>query len=252
MPLRESSSKKIIEIRENIATGTVEILYAKKDLEKTFEIGDINELARHEFLIGRTRAGELKDSLLLTPHLLIAGETDSGKSTFLRQFIAAHYLNDKTSQFLLIDLKEGVEFQLFEKLPRAAVFSDITSTVTALKKIKPLLKHRLSLLKANGCTNLNQFLKTPYPKRKYTDKITKEMPVGRFLIVVDEASDLFLTGSHAASEHVHVAKDVLGQVARKGRAVGIHLVVATQKPDKRALDTQIKSNLIGSMLPDGG
>lgn len=239
---------KIEDIRENISSGTVDIIYATKELSRKFELGDLPpDLIQSEFIVGKARAKEIRASLLTTPHLLIAGETGSGKSTFLRQFITTNYLKDNTAQFLLIDLKGEVEFQLFRNLRRAAVFSEIGATIGALRKVQPLLKYRLALLKVNGCTNLGQFLKIPFNKRKYTDKITRDMSLGRYVIVVDEAADLFLVGGTTAGEHVHAAKSILGEIARKGRAVGIHLVVATQKPDKRALDSQIKSNLVGAL-----
>ena len=67
----------------------------------------------------------------------------------------------------------------------------------------------------------------------------------RVLVVVDEAAEMFLVGNHASANEIQKARRVLSQIARQGRAVGIHLIIATQRPDTRALDSQIKANLTG-------
>jgi hypothetical protein len=56
---------------------------------------------------------------------------------------------------------------------------------------------------------------------------------------------MFLVGAHAQASDIQAARRILSQVARQGRAVGVHLVIATQRPDSRALDPQVKANLTG-------
>ncbi len=56
---------------------------------------------------------------------------------------------------------------------------------------------------------------------------------------------MFLAGNHANSKEIQAARGILSRIARLGRAVGVHLVVATQRPDTRALDSQVKANLTG-------
>ncbi len=71
------------------------------------------------------------------------------------------------------------------------------------------------------------------------------MNLDRHVIVVDEAAEMFLAGHHAKSEEIQNARRILSRIARQGRAVGIHLVVATQRPDTKSLDPQVKANLTG-------
>ena len=56
---------------------------------------------------------------------------------------------------------------------------------------------------------------------------------------------MFLAGGHAASGDIQTARRVLSQIARQGRSVGVHLIVATQRPDAKSLDPQVKANLTG-------
>ena len=69
--------------------------------------------------------------------------------------------------------------------------------------------------------------------------------LGRKLVVIDEAAEIFLGGHHATSGELNLARKAVSQIARQGRAVGVHLVVATQRPDAKAIDPQVKTNLTG-------
>lgn len=71
------------------------------------------------------------------------------------------------------------------------------------------------------------------------------MNLDRHVIVVDEAAEMFLAGHHAKSGEIQHARRILSRIARQGRAVGIHLVIATQRPDTKSLDPQVKANLTG-------
>ena len=69
--------------------------------------------------------------------------------------------------------------------------------------------------------------------------------MSRKLVVVDEAAEIFLGGHHATNSDLSLARKVISQIARQGRAVGVHLVMATQRPDAKAIDSQVKTNLTG-------
>ena len=62
---------------------------------------------------------------------------------------------------------------------------------------------------------------------------------------MDEAAEIFLGGHHATNSELSVARKSISQIARQGRAVGVHLVMATQRPDAKAIDSQVKTNLTG-------
>jgi hypothetical protein len=67
----------------------------------------------------------------------------------------------------------------------------------------------------------------------------------REVVIVDECSDLFLRCPHITQEDMKTSREVLSRISRMGRAVGIHLILATQRPDAAAIDSQVKSNLSG-------
>ncbi len=78
--------------------------------------------------------------------------------------------------------------------------------------------------------------------------IASEKPkqiLNREFIIVDEAAELFLASDKAKASDVQRARRILSDIARRGRAAGVHLIIATQRPDSRSLDPQVKANLPG-------
>jgi S-DNA-T family DNA segregation ATPase FtsK/SpoIIIE len=208
----------------------------------TFRIPDINSIGKAHFVVGTTRSKIIYSDLDTCPHLLVAGQTGKGKSTFSRQLITSLYLNDKSARFTLIDLKGGLEFQLFERLDRVTVPESIKKALYAIEEHSSVVDNRMQLLKANRCKDI-----TAYFALKAQGKTTTESKgeLNRHIIVVDEAAEMFLAGSHASAQEIQTAKRVLSKIARQGRSLGVHLVVATQRPDTKALDPQVKANLSG-------
>lgn len=87
-----------------------------------------------------------------------------------------------------------------------------------------------------------------YSERKRAGKCSEaDLDFDRLVLVVDEIAELFLSNVSEKYHNASEAKAVLSRIARLGRAVGIHLIAGTQRPDARVLDTQIKSNLPGKI-----
>lgn len=214
-------------IEEDRIRGTVDITFSKTPIPETVELTqpEIGTLREGEFFIGSGHAGLKKVSLSECPHLLVAGETGSGKSTFLQQFITSMYRRNPRMSLTLIDLKGGLEFSIFSNLPGISVVADREEANQRLGDFPEMIGKRLQLLRSLGARSVED-LSSP-----------KAMP--RHLVIVDEAAEMFL------SPEDNAAKSILSQIARQGRALGIHLVMATQRPDTRALDPQIKANLTG-------
>lgn len=229
------------EVRENRAQGTMDFIYGLDPMPPEFSPENYSFLGANKFLVGTTRSKQYVADLRDTPHLLVAGQTGGGKSTFLRQFITSLYLNNPYYQFSLIDLKGGLEFQLFENLPRIEVIGDVAGSVYLLQKTAQEVASRMELLKENKCKDISGYMALPPEKRK----TAPSSKLSRHVIVVDEAAELFMAGSHSTAADVQSARRILSQIARQGRSLGIHLVIATQRPDSRALDPQIKANLPG-------
>lgn len=228
----------IDEIKEHRETRTVDIIYSHYPMATDVTYLPDGADRSFEFKIGQTRANTITASLKDTPHLLVAGQTGGGKSTFLRQLIVHLHLQKKGTHFLLIDLKGGLEFAMFENRKNFAVVPHVLSAVAELQKINSMLDERMAFLKENVCKDIDAYF-------KLKDKPAKAPNLSRQIIVVDEAAEMFLAGHHAKSNEVQAARRILSRIARQGRALGIHLVVATQRPDSKSLDPQVKANLTG-------
>lgn len=225
--IKEDREKRTVDLIYSHYPMATEILYSQEKAKRSFE-----------FLVGQTRANTITTSFKDTPHLLVAGQTGGGKSTFLRQLIVHTHLQKKGCQFLLIDLKGGLEFSMFENRKLFNVVPNVLAAVTQLQKINSLIDERMTFLKDNACKDIDTYFKK-------VNKSKEKIDLTRQIIVVDEAAEMFLAGHHAKSKDVQAARGIMSRIARQGRALGIHLVVATQRPDSKSLDPQVKANLTG-------
>lgn len=226
----------IEEIRENRVQGTVDVIYAFAPVPKDVPFPSMDTVGPWSFLVGKTRSQEVVANLRETPHQLIAGETGGGKSTFLRGVITTLYLCNQRAHFHLIDLKGGMEFQIFEKLPRVTVLDEIYETSATIKRLSNDLDYRMSLLKEAKCQNIDQYWK---------EQPGSHVSLPRQVVVIDEAAEAFLMHPGVESKLIHENRAGVSRIARLGRSVGVHLVIATQRPDSKALDSQTKANLTG-------
>ncbi len=237
----------IDEIRENRTEGTVDVIYAAKPMPELCKVADYKNITKSNFIIGTTRAKQLKANLNSVPHLLVAGQTGGGKSTFLRHFITSLYLNDDSCRFTIVDLKAGLDSQLFENLPRIEIPQTMEKAIAVLADLSKTIDYRMKLLRANKCKDISEYFKLAKEKRIEIAPENTDIQAGlcRHIIIIDEAAEMFLANDRAKTGDVHEARRILSQVARQGRSIGLHLVIATQRPDSRALDPQIKANLTG-------
>jgi len=228
------------EIRENREKGSVDIIYARTPIPSLIAWNN-DWLDHRSIVIGETRSKLIRSDFPETPHLLVAGQTGGGKSTFLRQLITAQYVTDPQAVFTLIDLKGGLEFQLFQDLPRINVLPDLRSASIELGKFSSTVKARMALLRSLKFKDRDSYLADCKAKRKKPDAVIKS----RIIIVIDEAAEMFLAGNQSPARDIQKAREIISQIARQGRAVGVHLIIATQRPDSRSLDPQVKANLTG-------
>ena len=226
----------IDEFREDIARGTLTMLYAHEPMSPNEPLENVRAFPGYSFAVGKGRSGWVVAKLQDIPHYLVAGLTNSGKSTFLRQAITTLYLNNPKMEFSLIDLKGGLEFQLFEGLKRVRVFASASQALTALRDASAELDHRIGLLRDRKCKDI-----IAYNQLEDVDRIARK------LLVVDEAAELFLAGDGASANESQEARRVASHIAAQGRAVGIHLIIATQRPDKTAVASHTKTNLQGRL-----
>ncbi len=169
---------------------------------------------------GATKLQHLRLGKGTSQHVLIAGKTGSGKSTFLHILItngALHYGPDQL-HFYLIDFKKGVEFKTYatHELPHArviAIESDREFGVSVLERLDAILKERGDLFRDIGVQDLAGFRDA---------RPGVEMP--RILLVVDEFQEFFVEDD----KHAQTAALMLDRLVRQGRAFGIHVLLGSQ------------------------
>jgi DNA segregation ATPase FtsK/SpoIIIE, S-DNA-T family len=225
-----------------------EVVYLRRILESaTFQKArGVLPLALGKDLNGRPYVADLAKM----PHLLIAGATGSGKSICINTLITSlvYRHSPKTLRLLMVDPKM-VELSIYGDLPhlRHPVVTDPQDAATVLKWAVLEMERRYALLSENGARSLAEFNKRaedgaplrraePVGADDDPERWTYvEGPLPFIVVIVDELADLMM------SVQAEVEKP-LAQLAQKSRAIGIHLVVATQRPSVNVITGLIKAN----------
>ena len=181
------------------------------------------------FAIGRDIAGRpVVGTLDKMPHLLIAGQTGSGKSVMINTLLTSLLYRNSPSdmKLILVDPKQ-VELTPYADIPHllTPVIVDPERTISALKWAVAEMERRYSALAEVGKRNITEY-----------NKLKKEEGMPYIVIVIDELADLMMMA----------ARDVealIVRLAQKARAVGIHLVLATQRPSVDVITGLIKANV---------
>ena len=219
------------DIRRGEKPKTVEIDVTEKELPKMLPYGRAvgEATGPYEFPVGWSLSGMVTARLEELPHLLIAGATGSGKSTFLNAVLMALLEKPGRIRFYGIDLKK-VELAPYRKFPRFRVDDDMEGARRTLGNVKREMERRYGdVLEKKGRQKID-------PDRDGLDRI---------VVVIDECSDLFGkidrgSRDYRAARECRETADVL---ARKGRAAGIHLILATQRVSAQTLDSRILANI---------
>jgi len=184
------------------------------------------------FVLGRDVSGNpVFSDLAKMPHLLVAGATGTGKTIFLNSLILSLvYRNSpKILKFILIDPKR-VEFPIYSDLPHnlTDVIFDVQKTINALGWLVEEMERRFKSLAAFKARDIFSFNKISLEK--------KIPPMPYIVLIIDELADLMA----ARGRELEAAIVRLAQLAR---AVGIHLVLATQRPSSEVITGLIKANI---------
>ncbi|HET8858596.1 FtsK/SpoIIIE family DNA translocase [Marivirga sp.] len=196
-------------------------------------------------IMGKTISNDVYIAdLAKMPHLLMAGATGQGKSVGLNVMLASLIYKKHPSQlkFVLVDPKK-VELTLFNKLERhflamlpgteEPIITDTKKVVNTLNSLCIEMDNRYDLLKDAGCRNLKEY-NTKFISRKLNpEKGHKFLPY--IVLVIDELADLMMT----AGKEVETP---IARLAQLARAIGIHLIIATQRPSVNVITGIIKAN----------
>lgn len=175
-----------------------------------------------EFPVGIEYGGRIAtvDLSSGSPHMIIAGESGSGKSTVIRSIITSLILNCITLH--LVDLKYGAEFAIFRNSKHVKTFAKTKQeTYALLCALIEEVERRYNLFYDSGCVDLREY------NRKHKEKLGYEF------LIIDEFADL---------KREKASQELLEDLSAKARACGIHMILATQRPSADIINGLIKAN----------
>ncbi|OWP62367.1 cell division protein FtsK [Hymenobacter amundsenii] len=227
----------------------IEVPNAKKEMVSIRSVFNTDKFITSEMdlpiAFGRTITNEVfVVDLAKMPHLLMAGATGQGKSVGLNVILASLIYKRHPSQlkFVLVDPKK-VELSIFNKIERhflaklpdteEPIITDTKKVVNTLNSLCMEMDKRYDLLKDAGCRNLKEYNRKFVERRLNPKKGHRYMPF--IVLVIDELADLMMT----AGKEVETP---IARLAQLARAIGIHLIVATQRPSVNVITGIIKAN----------
>ncbi|MBI5947235.1 MAG: DNA translocase FtsK [Chloroflexi bacterium] len=202
-------------------------------MRHVMESKEFAELARKSKLalaLGKGVSGvPVTADLAKMPHLLIAGATGSGKSVCMNSIIAGIMMNASPDEvrFVMVDPKR-VELTAYSHIPHLAfseVIVDVDKVVGALQAVVSEMEARFKKFAAVAVRNIDAYNKHP--------RVLKKLPC--WVVIIDELADLMMAAPFEVEK-------LLCRLAQLGRAAGIHLVVATQRPSVDVITGLIKAN----------
>lgn len=231
----DSKAVRIESIPETTYLG-IEVPRTQRDMVRFKELMQSEEMQNTKMSLPAPIGKDIDGSAIIAdiqkmPHVLIAGATGSGKSVLTNSFISSLLMKKSPDELkmILVDPKQ-VEFSDYNDIPHllTPVITDMSEVVNALKWSVNEMEKRYTILKNEKVRDI----------KSYNEK--KEFAAMPYIvIVIDEMADMMMTANKVESETAIV------RLAQKARAVGIHLVLATQRPSVNVITGIIKANIPG-------
>lgn len=200
--------------------------------------------------LGRTITNEVfMIDLAKAPHLLVAGATGQGKSVGLNAIITSLLYKKHPAEvkFVMVDPKK-VEFSIYSPLEKYfmamlpdqddPIITDVTKVIQTLKSLCTLMDHRYDLLKMARVRNIKEYNEKFMEHKLNPENGHEYMPY--IVIIIDEFGDLIMT----AGKEIELP---IARIAQLARAVGMHMVIATQRPTTNIITGTIKANFPARM-----
>ena len=181
-------------------------------------------------VLGESYTGPVTVNLAHIPHILLGGSTGSGKSVLLKLLLMQALR--KGAEVYIADFKGGVDFPKVWHQKCRMCFAE-EDLCNILDQLVEELERRKSAFKALGCPNIDTYNETT------------EQPLPRLIFACDEVAEMLdKTGAdNERKKPLAQIENKLSTIARLGRAFGIHLILATQRPDANIIPGQIKNNM---------
>ncbi len=213
----------------------IEVPNEKRDTVGIKEVLEDTTFTRHKsklaIAVGKDINGDfIVGDLAKMPHLLIAGQTGSGKSVGMNGFILSLLYKNTPSELrmIMVDPKQ-VELWVYDGIPHllTPVINSPDKALNALKWGVAEMERRYSTLKPVNARNLEE----------YNAKVSEKDRMPAIIIIIDELADLMMSGNKKEVE------SAITRIAQKARAVGLHMILATQRPSVDVITGLIKANV---------
>lgn len=183
-----------------------------------------------EIVLGEGYSGRVSVNISKIPHMLIGGSTGSGKSILLK--LVLMQCVKKGAKIYIADFKGGVDFPPIWHT-KCSLLTDEKTLYKVLVSITDELQNRKQILRTAGVANIDEYNRNA------------EKKLYRIVFACDEIAEVLdKTGlSKQQKDEILKIESELSIIARQGRAFGIHLVLATQRPDAAILNGQIRNNI---------
>ncbi len=221
-----------------------EIIHLRELVESNEFLGSPSRLSLGlgKDVTGKIRIGELTQM----PHLLIAGSTGSGKSVAINSMVVSILMKATPEEvkLILIDPKR-LELNLYDGVPHllTPIVTEPKRAANALRRAVMEMDDRLRKLAEHSVRNISQYNKLFEPESTlnlFDDNGERERPLPYIVIIIDELADLMMVEPQGVEESIT-------RLAQMARAVGIHLVLATQRPSVDVITGLIKANMPSRM-----
>ncbi len=232
--------------RDTVGVEVPNLHKEKVRLKELMSKSETSQGMRLPMFLGKDASGEpLIADLASMPHLLIAGTTGSGKSVCMNSVLMSFLYTKKPNELklVLVDPKM-VELSQFKEIPHlmCPVVTEMGKAAAILEWAVTKMDERYELLAEAGCRDIAAYNEMPWEEMKERfgvetpeeeAKIPRKLPF--MVFVIDELADLMMTNKEVETSIV--------RIAQKARAVGIHLILATQRPQANVVTGLIKSNM---------
>lgn len=235
-------------IQDESDKSKIEVVYTMKDLEKKAVLERPDAFADGEIPIGISYEGAIHVNMRDVGHILVAGQTGGGKSNFLKLVTSILAQNNPEAKVIFLDFKGGMESadlrSHVQNFGNRIEYSEGTKKcIEELSRIGMELESRFQTLSQMGASNFDDYVKKRLVKPADSREATRVTDEKRTFIVIDEIAQLYSREPDIDKELLQKARAAVNRIARQGRASGVHLIAATQKPDASSFDQTVKSNL---------